>query len=513
MSGGRGGGKAIVIGGGHNGLTCATLLARGGVAVTLVEARDVLGGLCAGETFAEGFVSPGFLHETSLVRPHVVRELSLDVRWRDAPKVLAAAPGEKRHVIIDRAAGRLDGDISAADQRAHEGLRRFVGHVTKLITQVIDSAPPEVFSPGLSGLLRLGRLGLSLRRLGSDMLELLRSAPMCVADLLEDRFEDALLKAALALPAVAGSFAGPWAPGTATNLLFYEVLAGREIEGGAPALVAALERAASAAGVTIERGARVERIRARDGRVQGVTLADGRELDAEVVAASCDPKTALTQLLARGQLSRRMHQALCNVRTRGTTAKVCLALSAPLEVEGVKAPVEALRVGETLDDIERAFDAVKYGAFSERPALDVRVVPVSGGEGGGGGDGNKHVASLLVHFAAREREGGWDDDAREALGDAAVARLCEVAPGVRDSIVAREVLGPADVEARYGLAGGQIHHGEHALDQLHLMRPTLLCSRYATPIAGLYLAGSGSHPGGNITCGPGYLAGKAILSR
>jgi phytoene dehydrogenase-like protein len=198
------------------------------------------------------------------------------------------------------------------------------------------------------------------------------------------------------------------------------------------------------------------------------------------------------------------------VRARGTTAKVHLALDRRLEFAARPGErVERARTATTLDDLERAFDTVKYGRVSEHPVLDICVPSVSNPELAP--DGRDSV-SLLVHFAPHALAGGWTGEARERLGDAAVAALERVAPGVSRAVVAREVLTPADIAARYGASGGHIHHAEHALDQLAI-RPTLETMRYATPLAGLYLCGSGSHPGGGVTCAPGALGAAAILSR
>ena len=172
--------------------------------------------------------------------------------------------------------------------------------------------------------------------------------------------------------------------------------------------------------------------------------------------------------------------------------------------------MEAVRIGGgDLDALERAFDAVKYGRLSEPPHLDLRIPTVSSPELAPPGH---HVVSILVSFAPYELAGGWTEERREALGEAVVAALEVHAPGVRERLVAREVLAPPDLEERYGTTGGHLHHGEHALDQLFTLRPAPFAARYATPVPGLFLAGSGSHPGGGVTGLPGWLAAGTILA-
>jgi phytoene dehydrogenase-like protein len=331
------------------------------------------------------------------------------------------------------------------------------------------------------------------------MLELLRVPPMCVADWLNEWFESDLLKAALALPAVAGNFAGPWSPGTAANLLFQEAAAGPGVEGNAAALVAALRGACDAHGVEIRTRARVQRVVLDARRVRGVVLDSGEELQAGVVAASCDPKTLFLKLVPPGSCSARLLHRITHYRCTGTTAQVLFGLDRPPRAGD--ATFEFARTGAHVDEIERAFDAIKYKRFAAQPVLDIHVTSDA-----------KPVASVLVHFAPYDLEGGWTPDAKEKLADTVTQSLSAHLDGFASSVVARHVLAPPDIEREYGVHGGDIHHGEHAIDQ-RLMRPAPECVDYATPIAGLFLCGSGSHPGGGLTCAPAWLATRAILER
>jgi phytoene dehydrogenase-like protein len=357
----------------------------------------------------------------------------------------------------------------------------------------------------------MAKRGLGLWRLGRhDTLELLRIAPMCVADWLNEQLETPLLVEGLAAPAVLATFAGPWSAGTNTNLLLAEAGAGRHVVGGPAGLIDALERAARAAGAEIRTGAEVARIRMEGGRAVGVTLASGEAIDAGIVLATCDPKRAFLDLVAPGTLPIRIEEEYRRIRMRGTAAKLHLALSGPLELaERPGGAFEAIRIGGGhVDRLERAFDAVKYREVAADPHLEIRVPTVADPSLAPAGH---HVVSVLAGWVAHDVEGGWTEARRMALVETVLAKLERHAPGVRSRIVAHELMTPADLERRYAITGGQLHHGEPALDQMLVMRPAPSAARYATSVPGLFLGGSGSHAGGGVSCTAGWLAAQAAL--
>jgi len=509
---------AVVIGAGHNGLVAALVLARAGRSVTVVERRGDVGGLCAPTALHRGYTVPGLLHDTTGVRRDVVASLGLarfGLAYQGAPPSVLAAHSAHRGAVLHADAARSHDELEAlhkGDGEAYRRWRGFLSRVRGVVAGVLDRRPPVLRPRSLAELWTLGRTGIALRRLGgADMLELLRVAPMCAADWLQEEFSDPLLPAALAAPAQTGAYLGPRAAGSAAALLLYESVRGPEVRGGPAALVAALRQALEAAGARIQLGAEVARIEVERGAVSGVRLADGSGLGAGVVVAACDPKRALLDLLEPGALPLAVEEQVRVLRTRGTTAKVNLALDGLLRFRGREGERHTRAfVADDLEEMERAFDAAKYRACSAKPHLDVCVPSV--GDPSLAPEG-KDVVSILAHAAPRDLEGGWSDAARARLGDAVVEALERVAPGTRERIVAREVLSPADIEERYWLTGGHVHHGEHALDQLLFMRPAPALARYRTPIEGLYLGGSGSHPGGGVTCKPGALAAQAVLGR
>ena len=478
----------VVVGAGHNGLVAAVRLAQAGRRVLVLERRGRLGGLCAAEEFHPGYTAPGLHHDSSSFHPKVVRALGLKLRWRQGPQAVFApsteGPGLLLHRDPERAASELE-VWSKKDVEAYAQWRRFLVRVRGAVAGLLDGPPPSVALERLPDLWRIARWGWALRRLGRrDMTELIRILPMCVADWLEEHFENEFLAELLAGPAVLGTFMGPRSPGSAANLLFYESRSNQPVEGGPAAVVAALADAAQSTGIEIRTGARVEEIRVRDGRVAGVTLSGGEQIEAPVVAASCDPKTTFLRLVPAVHLPVGVVERFRALRARGTTAKVHLALTGPLEFRGrPDARLEWARIGGgSLRHLERAFDAAKYRCFSREPHLDIHVPTISSPELAPPGH---HVVSILVSFAPHDLEGGWTDGRRRALGDAVLEVLGRHVPDLRQRLVAREILAPPDIEERYGVTGGHLHHAEHALDQLLVMRPSFCSARYRTGIGPL----------------------------
>jgi len=506
----------IVIGGGHNGLTAAAALARAGRKVIVLERREILGGIAADEEFAPGFRTAGLLHDTTGVRPEVVAALGLErygLKRRERPPSIFVPTREGRGLLLHDDPYRAAGEIAAfstADVAAYASFRAFIDRVGVVLERFWNQPPPDLGDTRPGNLLSLLSKAWSVRRLGErDLTELLRIVPMPAADWLNERFESQVLKTALAAPGLLGDFVGPRSPGTSAPLLLHECNAHGGTIGGPAKLVAALLAACRDLHVEVRTSAEVRSARIANGQALGVTLADGETVDAKLVLASCTPQQAFLRLVDQRVLAQRLVERVQAIRARGTVAKLNLAIRGAFEFACRPGPVEFARIAPRLDDLERAFDAVKYRRFSEPPALDIYVPTVSDPSLAPPGHS---VVSVLVSYAPYDLAGGWTDAARERLARAAIAVIEQHAPGLSERILARELLTPVDLELRYALTGGHVWHGERGLDQL-LVRPVPECARYATPIEGLYLCGSGSHPGGGITCAPGMLAASAILER
>jgi phytoene dehydrogenase-like protein len=502
---------AVVIGAGLNGLTAATALARAGRKIVVLEQRAAPGGLAAGEEFHPGYRSAGLLHDTSGLLSEAVEQLDLarhGLRRADQlPSVYCPARGDGLLLHHDpgRAAASLNGD---AAHYAH--YRALLSRLRPFARTLFADLPPDWLAEGLTDLRTLLSRGLAFRRLGKvDMMELLRIAPMSLNDWLAEQFDNPQLQAALALPALHGCFAGPWSPGTAGPLLRHETLAGGAVAGGPAAIVDALTAAARSEGVDLRTSKPVAKVVIENGRASGVACEDGVTIHARIVVSSCDPKQTLLRFVDVKEWPPEFAQHIRAYRTRSLTAKVNLALNRPLRFRArPDLDVEFARTAQSLLELERAFDAAKYGHFSDTPVLDIYVPTVSNPALAPPGHA---VVSILVFGVPYDLHGGWTDARRKELGDAVVGRLSDCAKDLESSVVAREVLAPPDIESRYGTTGGHIYHGEHGLDQL-LVRPAPQCARYATPIAGLYLCGSGTHPGGGLTCAPGLIAARTVLT-
>ena len=507
----------IVIGGGHNGLTTATLLAKKGKKVLVLEKRHILGGVAAGEEFHPGYKTNGLLHDTSQIRTHILTSLQLEKYGlkliESQPSVaLLSKEGDGIHLSPDKnKSAQAIAQFSKKDAMAYIEYKNFIDKIAGFINGLMNEVPPDLMNLGTRQMWALGKKGFALKRLGNKtMLELLKVAPMSVADFLDEKFETEFLKAGLAHPAIFGSYTGPWSSYTTLNLLLWECSAKNKIIGGPQALIKALEKAAKANGVEIKTQSVVEKIILKNGKVHGVKLENEEEYTAPIVAASCHPKETFLKLINPNEIEYPLEHSMLHYRSRGTTAKVNLALSKPIEFKmKSEIPIEFARTGNSIMEMERAFDLVKYRTFSSEPILDIHVPTIDNPLLAPNGHS---VVSILAHFAPYHFDEGWTEEQKELFGKSVVKTLEQYTNGLSESLVANEILSPLDLEKRYSLTEGHVFHGEHAVDQL-TTRPIPSCARYATPISGLYLCGSGSHPGGGITCAPGALAAQIILGK
>jgi phytoene dehydrogenase-like protein len=507
----------VVIGAGPNGLVAAAVLAGAGRKVVVVERSDRVGGVASSYEFHPGYRTPGLLHDTSGFRRAVVAELDLEREGL----VLAAAPPdvllpdtEGPGFLLPHDPGRAGEEIAAISERdanRYGDYRAFLESVGAVVRGVVASPLPDGFSGGAADRLALLRQGLALRRLGTErMEELLRIPPMCAGDWLREWFETERLAAGLAAPALTALSAGPWSPGTAANVLLGECVAEGHVPGGAWRVARALEAAAQRRGVDVRLEAEVEEILVAGNRVQGVQLRGGEIIPSPRVAASCDPRRTFLQQIPGRHLPRLLRERMEHYRGSGTAAKVHLAVEGPVRFRGREWEMTArARIVNGLNAMERAFDPVKYGHLPEVPWLDVFVPTVEAPELA---PEEGHVVSVLAHSVPYRLKRGWTAEAKKAVETRVVRILDDHCPGFARHVVGSETLTPPDLEERFGLVEGQLHHGDHALDQL-LVRPTPECARYATPIEGLFLCGSGSYPGGGLTGMPGLLGARRMLAR
>ena len=523
----RGQYDAIVVGAGHNGLVTAGYLAKAGLRTLVLERRTRAGGLLAAEEVAPGVRAPVAADGLGGLRAAVVRELGLishGLRTIE-PNVAAFAPstdGDGLTLWRDptRTATGLRRRSRARDADVFVAFDRKVRSLAAFVARLQAAEPPDLESPSLGDAGTGLTLMNALRNLGREQVrETLRVLPMSVADLVSEAVDDEALRGVLGARGIRYSAMGPHSAGTALNFLWDSAAgggaAGRTVFawGGPEALADALSSAARGHGAELRPGAEVSCIRTSRGTVEGVALAGGEEIDAPVVASSADPKRTLLRLLDATEVGPTLGWRAENIRAPGVVAKVTLVLDRLPAIAGADDERLGGRIvfAPSLDALERSFNDSKYGRISESPYLEVTIPTLSDPSLAPEGT---HVLSALFQYAPHDlRDAEWDRSASDRVADLTVRMLEKYAPGLGESIVARHVVTPADLEREYGLTGGHPMHCEHALDQFFAWRPLFGHARYRLAgIGGLYLCGAGAHPGGGITGGPGRNAAKAILA-
>jgi phytoene dehydrogenase-like protein len=514
----------IIVGGGHNGLVCAAYLARAGVRTLVLERRKLVGGAAVTEEIFPGFRYSVCSYVVSLMRPEIIRELELrrhgldmlpldgtftplgdDYLWRPEDKTVC-------HREIAR--------HSRADADAYVDFTETMAEMASFVKPLLGMTPPDPKAIDLRGALDALSLANQFRKLPRArqqlLVQLLSSSAL---DFVERWFETDALKATLASSGIIGTFLGVRSPTTAYVLLHHYM---GEIDGtfrswglpkgGTGAVSQAIAASAREAGAEVRVEASVARVRVENGRARGVVLENGDEIDAATVVSSADLRVTFERLIGLERLPDEFATAVRRFRFRGATAKVNLALDGLPDFSCRPGPgahlAGAISISPSIDYLERAYDEAKYGAFSRRPYIDVVIPSVSDPSVAPPG---KHVMSCFVQYAPYHlRDTTWDLQ-REALGDAVIDTLAEHAPNVRNLVLHRQVVTPLDLERDFSLTEGNIFHGELTPDQLFFMRPAPGWARYATPIAGFYLCGSSTHPGGGIMGAPGRNAASRIL--
>jgi phytoene dehydrogenase-like protein len=516
---------AIVIGAGHNGLVTAAYLSKAGRRVVVLERRDRVGGILDTVDVAKGTRAPGIVHTVGRLRTSVIEQLGLRRHGFEPirPEVRVFAPqpdGPGLTLWTDpaRTAAELR-ERSPHDADAFVPFDRRVRSVASFLAYLNVATPPDVKNLSFADLLTGLRAGKAFRDLGPKAArETTRVLPMAVADLVGEVFETDAVLGALAGRAVRYTAMGPWSAGSA--YVFLNDVAGIDggaagettfARGGPGALADALASAARASGAEIRTGAEVAEVVTRDHRAVGVVLPTGEEIRARVVVSSADPKRTLTTLVDPVILGPELVWRGGNIRTPGGASKVNLALSELPRFNGADA--DRLRgrivIAPSVDHVERAFDASKFGQVSEEPFLEATIPTLTDPSLAPQG---RHVMSVLAQWTPyRLRAGDWTAEG-ERLADLVVKTLEVYAPGLGDLVTSRRVITPVDLESDYGLSEGGVLHAEPGLDQFFAWRPLLGHARYRFGIDGLYLCGSGAHPGGGVTGAPGGNAAREILA-
>ncbi len=517
---------AVIIGAGHNGLVTAAYLARAGLRVLILERRYIVGGACVTEELWPGYKISTAAYLCGLLQPKIIRDLDLvrlgyEILPKD-PAFFSPFP-DGRSLFVWRDEAKTAAEIakfSPRDARRHPDYEALLERLATFIEPWLLRAPPNPVRrrwDDLAGLARLGWQSLSLAP--SDFVQAYRIATQSARDFLDAWFESQELKASLATDGVIGARGGPSTPGTA-YVLFHHCMgqaAGKRglwgfVRGGMGALTQALATAAQRYGAEIRTNAAVSRILTRDGRAGGVVLAEGEEISARAVISNADPKRTFLELVHSldGEFAREVE----SIRSEGVSMKINLALDGLPQFRAVPGAGmgpqhrATIHIGPTMDYIDRAWDDARAGRPSREPFLEVTIPTTYDSSLAPPG---RHVMNIFVQYAPyRLSEGSWAT-LKESYADCVIETLAEYAPDITHRIIHRHVLSPLDLEREFGLTGGDIFHGEMTLDRLFFMRPVPGWADYRTPITGLYLCGSGTHPGGGVMGAPGHNAAREIL--
>jgi phytoene dehydrogenase-like protein len=520
---------AIVVGAGHNGLVAAANLARAGWKVLVLERRSLVGGACVTEEVFPGYRVSTAAYLVSLMQERVVRDLELrrfgyEVLPKDPAYFAPRLDGRYLFMYADqRRTCEALTQFSARDAERYPAYEQFIERMAQFVEPLLLQAPPNLPPRSAGDVQALARVGWDLlRRPPAEIGQLVRMFSGSAREILDDWFESDELKLALATDGVIGTNGGPSTPGTAYVLL-HHVMGGVGgvrglwgfLRGGMGALSEALRRSAEACGAEVKTDADVASIDVRNGRAVGVTLKDGRDFAARTVVSNADPKRTFLHLMDQRQLPDEFVTQIEAYRCEGSSFKINLALN--------ELPSYAALPGATpgpqhrgtthlcasLDSLERAWDEARFGAPSSEPLLEITIPTVYDPSLAPPG---KHIMSIFAQYAPyRLRERRWDAATRSAFIERVIGLVEQYAPNIRGAIEHVHALSPLDLEQEYGLTGGNIFHGDLRLDQLFALRPVAGWARYATPVAGLYLCGSGTHPGGGVTGAPGHNAAHAIL--
>lgn len=510
---------AIIVGAGHNGLVCAAYLARSGRSVLVLEANEQVGGAAITREFAPGYSISAGAHLLCGLSPRVIRDLALERHGLELAaggldSVALATDGNHLTLGSDtvNGPGLPEGDRAAYTLFLRK-YRRFAGVLQKAFMR----RPPRLGHNSPAELARLAGLGLDLRLLGRDLMqELLRTGAINIYDVLQETFTDDRLKGALGMDALLGANLGPRSPGSVMTYLYRLTgeLDGSGVSlpaGGMGTVTRALRNAAEAAGAGIRTATPVRRVLLDRDRATGVETATGEQIACRLVVSNADPKTTFLQLVGARHIETGFAGRINNIRMQGKAAKLHLALDGLPDFPGLTGAQTGgrLMAAPSLDYVEQAFDASKYGRFSERPVMEIIIPTIHDGSLAPQG---RHVLSAIVQYVPFTLRSGWDTG-RDALRQSLIDHLEQYAPGIGKQVVASELLVPPDLESEFNMHGGHWHHGELSLDQFMMLRPVPSAARYGTPVDGLYLCGAGCHPGGGVTGLPGRNAAIEILKQ
>src|SRR5579871_3980898 len=519
---------AVVVGGGHNGLTAAAYLARAGLSTLVLERREIVGGCCVTEEIAPGCRVSTTSYIASMLRPEVISELHLadhglrmipcdpaiQVPFPDGDVVPWWAERERARQEFSRISSRDAARFVEVDDQLKK--------LARYLQPFFMEPPPEFDTSSGKGWMDLFRVGKRFRGISKqEVAQLVAFLSGSLGEFLDQNYESEKMKTLFLANNVYGKHGGPYQPGTAIGLLFH-LLSGGEHElqgfyghvmGGMGSITQALASSGKKLGVEIRTSASVAKIDVRNGRAVGVMLEDGTEIRSRMVLSNADPKRTFLKMVGERELPTEFVHSVRSIKMDGPCAKVNFVLSEEPRFTGTSPTATPLErtfytLVPSLEFAERCYDIAKFGEIPEELWVDCVI---SSNADDSLAPAGRHILTCFVQYVPyRLRDGNWDEK-RELLGDRVVKKIAEYAPNVPNSIIARQVLTPLDLERTYGLTEGNIFHGDLRLEQLFFMRPVSGWSQYRTPIDGLYLCGAGAHPGGGVTGAPGHNAAHQVL--
>jgi len=520
----------IIVGAGHNGLVAAAYLARAGCRVLVLERRELVGGCSVTEEIWPGYKVSTAAYLTSLLQERIIRELELErfgysVDAKD-PAFFSPFPGN-RYLFMWQDRAKTLAEIAKFSQRDAEAYPKYEDHLERLaivVEGLLLTTPPNFPPRGPGDFIEYLKLTAKLRGLSkSETVGLVKIFTQSAADFLDQWFESEELKVTLATDGVIGANGGPRSPGTA-YILLHHCMGGVNghrglwgfVRGGMGAVSNAIADSARAHGAEIRVNAPVQKIVVKNDRATSVLLENGDEIHARVIASNLDPRRTFLKLLDAKDLPEDFVESIRAFRSEGTSLKMNLALSGVPDFRALPgAPFEGapqhratMHICPSIEYIERAWDDAKYGRPSRSPLIEMTMPTMYDPSLAPKG---RHIMGIFLQYAPYTlRETTWDDE-RERYADRVIDVIEEYCPNIKSIIVERQTLSPLDLERRFGITGGNIFHGEMSLDQMFVLRPVAGWAKYRTPVAGLYLCGSGAHPGGGVMGAPGHNCAREIL--
>jgi len=519
---------AIIIGAGHNGLVTAAYLARAGLSVLVIEKREIIGGACVTEEPWPGYKVSTLSYLCSLLQPRIINELELErFGYRLYPKDPAffTVFPDGRHLFFHQDSHKTHEELAKFSPRDAAYYPRYEEQLVRMaewVEGLLMTTPPNIIRRKFRDLVELGRLGLqSARFRDPDLVALIKIMTQSVRNYLDERFDSPEIKTTLATDGVIGTNGGPSTPGTA-YIMLHHVMGGATgirglwgfVRGGMGAISQTMASAARSRGVEIRTGHGVHRILVQKGQAYGVVLDSGEEIRARIIVSNADPKVTFLKLVEASDLDDQFRTDIANIKMEGCSFKINLALDTLPDFTAYPGSQlgpqhkTTIHICPSMDYMDRGWEDAAAGRPSTEPMLEITIPTTYDDSIAPPG---KHIMCIFAQYAPyRLRDADWDG-IKEQFADRCIDALAQYAPNIKDAIIYRQVISPLDMEREYGLTGGNIFHGDMTLDQLFFMRPVAGWAQYRTPIDGLYLCGSGTHPGGGVMGAPGYNAAREIL--